>query len=74
MQSLRPARHGEHYVRDVTFKEDASRIRTGALPEIMVALRSSVLALIRRTGRKPTAARPACAAWPKSAIRLLMRS
>ena len=64
----------EHYVRDVTFKEDASRIRTGALPEIMVALRSSVLALIRRTGQKPTAARPAYAARPKAAIKLLLSS
>jgi hypothetical protein len=64
----------QHYVRDVTFKEDASRIRTGALPEIMVALRSSVLGLIRRTGQKPTAARPAYAARPKAAIKLLMSS
>ena len=64
----------EHYVRDVTFKEDASRIRTAALPEIMVALRSSVLALIRRTGQKPTAARPAYAARPKAAIKLLLGS
>ncbi len=64
----------EHYVRDVTFKEDASRIRTGALPEIMVALRSSVLGLIRRTGQKPTAARPAYAARPKAAIKLLLSS
>ena len=63
-----------HYVLDVTFKEDASRIRTGALPEIMTALRSSILALIRRTGQKPTAARPAYAARPKAAIKLLMTS
>lgn len=64
----------EFHVRDVTFKEDASRIRTAALPEIMVALRSSVLALIRRTGQKPTAARPAYAARPKAAIKLLLGS
>ena len=64
----------EHYVRDVTFREDASRIRTGFLPEVMAALRSSTLALIRRTGQNPTAARPAYAARPKAAIKLLLRS
>ncbi len=63
-----------HYVLDVTFKEDASRIRTGALPEVMNALRASVLALIHRTGQKPTAARPAYAARPKTAIKLLLGS
>jgi predicted transposase YbfD/YdcC len=64
----------EFHVRDVTFREDASRIRTGFLPEVMAALRSSVLALIRRTGQKPTAARPAFAARPKAAIQLLLGS
>ena len=64
----------EFHVRDVTFKEDASRIRTAALPQVMTALRSSVLALIRRTGQKPTAARPAYAARPKAAIKLLLAS
>lgn len=64
----------EFHVRDVTFREDASRIRTGFLPEVMAALRSSTLALIRRTGQKPTAARPAYAARPKAAIKLLLTS
>ena len=64
----------EFHVRDVTFREDASRIRTGEAPEIMALLRSSVLGLIRPTGRKPTEARPAYAAHPKAAIRLLMGS
>lgn len=66
--------NSEFHVRDVTFREDASRIRTGALPEVMAALRSSTLALIRRTGQKPTAARPAYAARPKAAIKLLLAS
>ena len=64
----------EFHVRDVTFREDASRIRTGAAPQVMALLRSSVLGLIRRTGQKPTAARPAYAARPKAAIKLLMGS
>jgi predicted transposase YbfD/YdcC len=62
----------EFHVRDVTFREDASRIRTGGAPEAMAVLRSSTLGLIRRTGQKPTAARPAYAARPKKAIELLM--
>lgn len=62
----------EFHVRDVTFREDASRIRTGDAPEIMALLRSSVLGVIRRTGRKPTEARPAYAARPKTAIKLLI--
>ena len=66
--------NSEFHVRDVTFREDASRIRTGAAPQVMALLRSSVLGLIRRTGQKPTAARPAYAARPKAAIRLLMGS
>ena len=64
----------EFHVRDVTFREDASRIRTGDAPENMALLRSSVLGLIRRTGRKPTEARPAYAARPKAAIKLLLGS
>ena len=64
----------EHYVRDVTFKEDASRIRTAALPEIKVALRSLVKALICRTGQKTTAAQPAYPARPKAVIKLLLGS
>ncbi len=56
--------NSEFHVRDVTFGEDASRVRTGTAPEVMAALRSSTLALIRRTGQKPTAARPAYAAPP----------
>ena len=32
-----------HYVRDVTMGEDASRIRKGAAPQVMAALRNSVV-------------------------------
>jgi hypothetical protein len=31
--------NGTHYVRDVTFGEDASRVRTGDLPRAMAAVR-----------------------------------
>lgn len=39
-----------HYVRDVTMREDASQVRSGAAPEVMAALRNTVLGLLRRTG------------------------
>ena len=39
-----------HYVRDVTFGEDASRIRTGSGPEITAALRNAAIAFLRITG------------------------
>jgi predicted transposase YbfD/YdcC len=39
-----------HHVRDVTLGEDASRVRTGAAPEIMAGVRNIALALLRRAG------------------------
>jgi predicted transposase YbfD/YdcC len=36
-----------HWVRDVTFAEDASRVRTKAAPRIMATIRSLVIALLR---------------------------
>lgn len=39
-----------HWVRDVTFAEDASRIRTGHAPRVMATLRSLVIALLRLNG------------------------
>jgi hypothetical protein len=37
-----------HYVRDVTFDEDRSSVRSGAAPQVMAASRNLVLALLRR--------------------------
>ena len=39
-----------HYVRDVTYGEDASRVRTGAAPQVMAALRNTAITLLRLTG------------------------
>lgn len=39
-----------HYVRDVTFGEDASQTRLGNGPQVMAALRNTVIGLIRSTG------------------------
>lgn len=35
-----------HYVRDVTLKEDACRVRSGASPQVLAALRNSVVHLL----------------------------
>jgi hypothetical protein len=45
-----------HWVRDVTFGEDRSAIRTGAAPQAVAACRNLVLALLRRAGHANIAA------------------
>jgi predicted transposase YbfD/YdcC len=45
-----------HYVRDVTYREDASRVRTGPRPRIMTALRNLAIGLIRQAGYRKIAA------------------
>ena len=47
MQSLRPTRHGLHWVLDVTFKEDQSRLRRGHGATNMALIRHLALNLIR---------------------------
>jgi predicted transposase YbfD/YdcC len=39
-----------HYVRDVTFGEDASRVRTGNAPRVMASLRNLAIAALRAEG------------------------
>jgi predicted transposase YbfD/YdcC len=39
-----------HYVRDVTFGEDASRIRKRSGPEVMAAIRNAAIGFLRSTG------------------------
>ena len=39
-----------HYVRDVTLKEDACRVRSGTAPQILAALRNAVVHLLAGTG------------------------
>ena len=62
------------HVRDVTFKEDACRVRTGSAPQVLAELRNATLTLIRRTGQKPRPAREAFAEQKWKAIRLVMAS
>lgn len=40
----------EHYVRDVTFREDAQRARTGHQPDAHAAIRNLVMGAFRREG------------------------
>jgi predicted transposase YbfD/YdcC len=42
--------NGLHWVRDVTFAEDASQVRTGAAPTVMAALRNLVVGVLGRAG------------------------
>ena len=62
------------HVRDVTFGEDTSRVRSGSAPQAMAELRNASLTLIRRSGRKPRPAREAFAARPWAAIKTVMTS
>ena len=39
-----------HYVRDVTFGEDASQVRKQAAPEVMAALRNVTIGILRKAG------------------------
>jgi predicted transposase YbfD/YdcC len=41
-----------HYVRDVTFGEDASQIEKGNAPQVLASLRNGILAALRADGVK----------------------
>ena len=61
-----------HYVRDVTFGEDASHVRSGAAPEVLAALRNVVIGLLRRAGHTNIAAGLRQMAWqPGAALQVL---
>jgi hypothetical protein len=62
------------HVRDVTFGEDACRVRSGSAPRALADIRSAALTLIRRSGQKPRPAREAFAERKWTAIRLVMKS
>jgi predicted transposase YbfD/YdcC len=61
-----------HWVRDVTFDEDRSQVRTGAAPQVMAALRNLSISLMRLAGRANIAAAlRRHAAHPTEALALL---
>lgn len=65
--------NSSHYVRDVTFGEDRSRLRSGAAPQILAALRNLAITLIHRDGSSQIAAtRRHFASHPSKAFALLL--
>jgi len=61
-----------HWVRDVTFDEDRSQVRTASIPQTLAALRCAMIGLLRCAGATNIAA--ACryyAAQPRAALTLL---
>lgn len=45
-----------HWVRDVTFAEDRSALRTGCAPVVMATLRNTAISLLRLAGHQNIAA------------------
>ena len=62
-----------HYVRDVTFAEDRSRLRTGHAPQLLAACRNLAITLIHRSGSSQIAAsRRALSYHPRHVFDLLL--
>jgi predicted transposase YbfD/YdcC len=57
-----------HHVRDVTQREDVSRIRTGNGPQVMAALRNTATNIARLGGHDNIAAAQRAAAWHPTAV------
>jgi|SRR5450755_53759 predicted transposase YbfD/YdcC len=63
-----------HYVRDVTFEEDRSRLRTGHAPQIIAALRNLAITLIHRHGSSQIASsRRSLSSHPERACAWLLQ-
>lgn len=63
-----------HYVRDVTYREDAHRARTGNAPAVLAAIRNLVTNALRLAGAgNIAAARRAATLDPRSALRMFTR-
>jgi hypothetical protein len=62
-----------HYVRDVTFREDTSRVHCASGPQILAALRNTVLGLLRCRGYQAIAStRRRFALRPDRALALVL--
>jgi hypothetical protein len=63
-----------HWVRDVTFDEDRCQVRSGSAPQVMAALRNTVIGLFRLDGRRNIAAAVRTCAWhAEEAVALVTR-
>jgi predicted transposase YbfD/YdcC len=61
-----------HWVRDVVFEEDRSQVRCGNIPQVMAALRNTVIGLLRLHGKKQiTATLRRHAARPEEVLEFL---
>ena len=61
-----------HWVRDVTLDEDRCQVRTGAAPQVLAAIRNTVIGVLRRAAAPNIAAAlRRHAAHPHEALRLL---
>ncbi len=64
-----------HWVRDVSFDEDRCQVRTGSAPQVMAALRNTVIGILRLQGiRNIASALRSCAWHAEQAIDLVTRS
>jgi predicted transposase YbfD/YdcC len=64
----------QHWLRDVDFGEDRCRVRSGAAPRLLAALRNAILTLLSRTRRTAiAAARRYFACHPRRAFALVRR-
>lgn len=64
-----------HWVRDMSLGEDACRVRTGAAPQVLSAVRNTVLYVLRATGLVRIAeALRHLAARPEEAVQRVMQS
>jgi predicted transposase YbfD/YdcC len=64
--------NGLHYVRDVTFGEDPCRVRCGAAPQVLAAIRNVLISLLNQQQEpNKAAALRRNAAHPLQAYRLL---
>lgn len=62
--------NSSHYVRDETFKEDRSRIRTESAPQIMATIRNLSIGIIRLSGGKNIATGVRFIGWDSKASSL----
>lgn len=61
-----------HWVRDVTYDEDRSQVRTANGPRVMASLRNLAITIVRLSGETSIAA--ACAATPAAQVGRCKRS
>jgi predicted transposase YbfD/YdcC len=62
-----------HYVRDVTLREDASKVRAGSRPRVLATLRNLVIGLIRQAGYTSIAATIRQAEYDKTLLLAILR-